>query len=671
MRDPSTRLGAFTLWLLLFSPSAVSGQAEPHPCPEGPLRLALVFDQSLSTPIASTRNAYPAILSAFHSALRPSDRLVVFRLPGARENEVERIEEVTGERPVQANRIVGEILKYPTHDSDLAGAIRSIQKRFQDDPCRPAVVLITDGSLSPNKETSEDVSDDEVKLVVEEFRSAVREAQKSVDLYVLGFRGDARLAIDSTYWPQPRRVVRDDYWDVDLSTLRGDSLLRRTFSGRYFPYSSGAVTDLLLFSPNAVFPAALGYVTGLPSRREPAADLFLRAPLSNSTCHVLGLPDAFKGLREIGAAGDRCVFYHANPQQEPADWLDRYRMIEGISAIYQPARRYSFEGTSHSPAFRHGFIVRTASDSCSHRTLLTHLATTGRWPRSVPSGDRLYVAWNASHTADGSLVLNKDDSLVPVGTTGCLALDDLFTPKIMEGSTLWPVVFTDSMKYVQRFRIPVAPFRAYPASNFVLIRSFLKPGVWQLRGGVASQSQSKREARLMVRGFPVPLVWTEDRSCPEQRTPCFRVNTRISSAEAVNVGVLLLDDAELYDCGAEDCFPAPITARKPLQPFFIAAALCFLAAIGLEMMAVKLPYIRRFIAVKAWTHHLGLATAAVNILTTGAWLLLCCMISMDAVTPDANGPTALVQVALAFIGTGILLSFHQGVLDVASTYFMP
>ncbi len=654
---------------MLVLPSALLGQAESHLCLNAPLRLALVFDQSLSTPTVSTRNVYPAILSAFHSALRRSDRLVVFRLPNSREKEVELIEEVTGESPLQANKIVDEILEYPTHDSDLAGAVRSIEKRFQDDACRPAVVLITDGSLSPSKKLSAGHPDHELKFVIEEFRSAVLEAQKSVYLYVLGFQGDARLAIDSTYWPHPRRGLRDDYWDVDLSTLRGDSLLKRTLSGRYLPYSSGAITEMLLFSSNAIFPAARGYITGRPSGREPVADLFFRASLPNSTCHALGLPKASEGLREIGAANDRCAFYHANPQQDLIDWLDRHQ-IEGMSVIYLPARRYSFEGISPSSAFRHEFIIRKASDSCSHRTLLTHLATSGRWPPSVPPDDRLYVAWNASRTADDSLVLNKDDTLVPIMATGCLALDDLFTPRTI-GRSPSPVVFTNSMDYIQRSRIPVTPFRAYSTSNFVLTRSFLKPGVWRLQGGVASQSPSTREARLLVSGLVVPLIWMEDPNCPERRTPCFLVNTRITSGKQVKVGVILLENAELYNCAAEDCFPAPIATKKPLLHFLIAAALCMLAAIGLEMVAVRLPFLRRFIAVEAWAQSLDRGTALVNMFTTAAWLLLCYMIAMDAVTPDANGATQFVQVALAFIGTGILQSFYYGLLDVASSYFMP
>jgi hypothetical protein len=149
------------------------------------------------------------------------------------------------------------------------------------------------------------------------------------------------------------------------------------------------------------------------------------------------------------------------------------------------------------------------------------------------------------------------------------------------------------------------------------------------------------------------------------------VNSRITSAEALNVGVILLDDAEMYNCGAEDCFPAPVARKFPLLHLLIAAVLCVLVAAGLEMVAVGLPWIRRYIAVKAWTHNPGWGTAFVNIVTTAVWLLLCYMIAMDAVAPDANHPTQVVQVALAFIGIGILLSLYHGVLDVASSFFMP
>jgi hypothetical protein len=671
MRNRIARLCAIALWLIPFLPTVLTGQTEPRFCPTAPLRLALVFDQSLSTPTGFARNVYPAILSAFYSALQPSDRLLVFRLPDSREREVELIDEVlvTGEGDLPADRIVGEILEHPTQTSDLAEAVRSIAKRFEDRLCRVAVVLITDGSLSPTEKSSSGSRDNHIKLIVDEFRSAARDARKSIELYALGVQSDAHLAIDSTYWPKPRPPVIDDYWDVRLDTLRGNTLLQRTFPDRYFTYSAGAVTELLLFSPHAIFPVVRGYVSGRPGRVEQLIDLYFRASLSNSSCHGLGLPTSYEGLREIGANNDRCVFYSTHPQPRLAHWLDVNRMIDGMAVIYQPSGHYSFEKTTSSQSFRHGFVVGNGSDTCSHRTLLTHLAASGQWPPSVSSGDTLFVAWNASRTRDDSLLPTKDDSLVSIGSSKCLALHDLFASGGIGRGSLRPVVFTDS--FTQVSRRPIEPFNRYPISTFVLDRSFLKPSVWRLHGGITSENQSNHEARLLVRGFSFPLNAMEDRSCPQQRMPCYLVNTRITSPEGVRVGVVLLNNKDLYNCGAEDCLPVPVATRYPLLHLVISAVVCFAIAIGLEMLAVRLPRIRRYIAVRAWSRSPAWGNAIVNILSTALWLLLCYMIAIDAVSPGADTLIQVVQVVLAYVGTGILLSLFQGISDVASSYFTP
>lgn len=677
MRTRIALLDVTFLCLFALPPTGLTGQVES--CETQPMRLAVVFDQSLSTPVDSTRSAYPAILSTAYSVLQPSDQLLVYRFPSSRRSEIERISRVTVAEggSVPANDIVRELLKEPTHDSDLSRALQSIAERFEStNPCRAVVVVVTDGSLSPFQRLPAHHSADDVRAVVEDLRSAIAGARNQVDLYVLGFHSGRQLAIDSTYWAEPRSQVVDDFWDVDLSRLKGDDLLRHAFDDHYFEYSTGTVTDLLLFSPSSAF-AGRGYRAGLPHADEQLTHLYVRVPFKNAACrnwsHSMG-----RGLREIGGANDRCVFYSRNPHRDLVQRLQANDSLTGFAVIHQPSHLYSFEGIPPDLPFRHAFVVGRGSAACSPHTLLTHLADNGTWPPRITTGEKMFVEWKVHPTAAGGerSAMIKEDSLTAIGDTGCLALFDLFSGATRRSDSMWPVLFHRNQPAQGPIR-QFPAFEAYPyVTDLVLTRRILKKDFWRLHGRIAVVQGSGSEAWFLIAGFRLSLAATADRSrcrriegAPEGET-CYRLNTRFTRPEGAQVGVLLLGNEHVNEC-ERNCFPVSVSSRFPWLRVGVVLLICLVLATLLEFGAPANQKFKAFIERRLGKREPSRLNLGVNLLVTTYWLFLLYVVAESAVIPDTGILRQFWQVLLACLGTGILLSAFDATIDIGSTDILP
>jgi hypothetical protein len=661
--------GLIACSFLLLSPS-LGAQSANGSCMTEPLDLALIFDQSLSTPTDSARNAYRDILSAVHSSLQPGDRLLVFRLPDSTETEVELVRPVDVRRgeAIAAETIVDDLLRRPTQHSDLSKAVGSIVARFDGSSCR-VVVLVTDGSLSPSQKPSAGLTANAISRIAADFRSSVATAQEHVALYAFGYRSDQRLAIDSTYWPKSVRIpVRDGYWGLDLATLRGDAHLQRVFGGRFFPDSPGSISELLFFSEQAVFRSRRGYRPGIPSHNEQMADVYFR--VTGSNCHTWNLRELYPDVREINTMHDRCVFHSVNPPPKLVEWLKSLSALGGVAVVYRPAQLYTFDAISPDVPFRHGFVIGSNSRACTNQTLLTYLAANGVWPPSSASSTNVFVSWRSE-----SVDMLKDDSLALIDDTQCLALYDLFTAFPERTVPVRSLLFSGQGSSAEG---PILQewFRRYPANDVVVSRTILNRRIWWIRGHLALSDGQKEEIRLFVKGVAFDLLPTASSRCrlrgfsPDDAV-CYKVNARFTAPENVQVGVVVPDGKRLDTCLAE-CFPIKIRLVKPwlrlAQVLLGSLVIAFFLELYLEG---KWPWLRRLIEKRIGKRERTGPNVVLNVALTTAWLALACVVAGAAITPGAGLLTLGAQVFLAIVGAGLMISLFDATIDIASSLLIP
>jgi hypothetical protein len=640
---------------------------ETGSCVADPLHLAIVFDQSRSMPMDSARREYSAILSVAHSSLRTGDRLSVFRLPDSTETEVElasQLEVQPGEA-IASETIVEDVLRRPTQHSDLAKAVRSVAARLEESSCG-VVVLVTDGSLSPSRKLSAPPSPDDILRIVRDFRSSVEGARQHVILYAVGYGGgERRLAIDSTYWPKPGRdPVLDKHWMLTLDTLRGETLLRHVFGYGFLSYSPKSVADLLLFSDQAVFRRHRGYRSGLPSHGEQIDELYFR--IARPDCGAF--TELYPGIRRVEATNGLCVFHSMDPSVQLVQSLKSDLVGPELEVVHRPARVYTFDGISPTVPFRHGFVIGSNSSPCTPQTLLQHLVADGIWPPSISSTRRVYISWRPD-----SVDLLKDDSLALIEKAECYALYDLFTTPVDRTPPISSMLFSAADRPSVQGPVLEKWFRQYPSSNFVARRTILNGSIWRIKGNL--RLAGREQPRLFIKGAVFDLVETGIKPCRQQVLepdggPCYEINARFTASEGVRVGVVVPENKTLDTCDV-NCFPVEIHLKKPWLRLAVVLLIMLAVACFLELCLEEMwPWLRETIERRIGKRERTGLNVLLNIALTTAWLSLAYVVAEAAVIPGADLFTQGLQIFLAFLGAGVVVSVFDATVDIASGLLM-
>lgn len=372
-----------------------------------PARYAVVLDASSSVRRddairEQTQELYARVLTTISGALCDGDRLSVYTLARDRRSQMTPIAMISAGQPTRT--AIQEIARirptdYTPH-TDFLVVLQRILGDLVGEAQVDAVFLVTDGSYYP-AEAREEWTPAALGARLHDLAAFAAQVQDSIPIQVIGVRSDLEYAVDREL--PVRWTDHPGDWDwtwrggtLDMTTARGNDLLRLVFAEAYHPVSEFTMWEGVIEPPDGLWRKRFLYQTGWGLSLQDLSGLSIRhlvflPPRLHGSVACPALPGAAspRSAQEVPLGTDGRVFCSlANPSPAEMRALDQAQVRQFAFLQHE---RVSLGAASEPMRGLHQYLAADSGATCDPLVLSRHFGEGSSWPPPGETVGRLEV----------------------------------------------------------------------------------------------------------------------------------------------------------------------------------------------------------------------------------------------------------------------------------------